>query len=203
MIRNCKTCNLDKDLEEFSKSGEYKGTIYYMANCKPRHNEHIKEKYKNNEGFRQRAIKTAGQYQKDNPIKMKEYRKKWYKDHPRYFTENIMGRYHTIPEFKLHHNMRTRLNEILKKTRTNKNNNVIDLLGCSLKELKSYIEQQFEKEMEWKNHGNIWEIDHIHPLSKEGSFHYSNLQPLFKTTEIAESFGYVGYTGNRNKSNKI
>ena len=31
-------------------------------------------------------------------------------------------------------------------------------------------------------------------------FNYTNTQPLFKTTEIAESFGYIGYIGNRDKN---
>ena len=66
--------------------------------------------------------------------------------------------------------------------------------------------------MNWSNHGTIWEIDHIIPCDsfdltkleeQEKCFHFSNLQPLFKTTEIAESLGYKGYIGNREKSNKI
>jgi hypothetical protein len=65
--------------------------------------------------------------------------------------------------------------------------------------------------MNWSNHGVVWEIDHIIPLSsfdfkKEieiyKAFHYTNLQPLFKTTEIAESYGYKNEIGNRNKGDK-
>jgi hypothetical protein len=63
--------------------------------------------------------------------------------------------------------------------------------------------------MTWSNHGEIWEIDHIKPCSsfnladieqQKQCFHYSNTQPLFKTTEIAESLGYENEIGNRNKS---
>ncbi len=66
--------------------------------------------------------------------------------------------------------------------------------------------------MTWENYGKVWEIDHIIPcsrfdLSKEGEqkkcFHYSNLQPLFKTTDIAQEYGYLNEIGNRNKYNKI
>jgi 5-methylcytosine-specific restriction endonuclease McrA len=32
--------------------------------------------------------------------------------------------------------------------------------------------------MNWDNYGVDWEVDHIHPLSKGGSFHYTNTQPL-------------------------
>ena len=39
-------------------------------------------------------------------------------------------------------------------------------------------------------------------LEQQLCFHYTNTQPLFKTTKIAESFGYVNYVGNRDKSKK-
>ena len=66
--------------------------------------------------------------------------------------------------------------------------------------------------MSWKNHGDVWEIDHIIPCfqfdltnikQQKECFHYTNIQPLFKTTKIAESFGYFDKIGNRNKSNKL
>ena len=69
----------------------------------------------------------------------------------------------------------------------------------------------FKPGMSWENYGKIWEIDHIKPCDsfdltkleeQQKCFHYTNLQPLFKTTEIAESFGYINQIGNRNKSNK-
>lgn len=64
--------------------------------------------------------------------------------------------------------------------------------------------------MNWDNHGEIWEIDHIKPCDsfnltdieqQKQCFHYTNTQPLFKTTDIAGSFGYNDEIGNRNKSN--
>jgi hypothetical protein len=70
----------------------------------------------------------------------------------------------------------------------------------------------FLQNMSWENYGAVWEIDHKIPLSSFNltqeeniyeAFKYQNTQPLFKTTEIAESFGYVDQIGNRNKSNKL
>jgi len=61
--------------------------------------------------------------------------------------------------------------------------------------------------MNWSNQGKIWEIDHIIPISKfdltnqneqKKAFHYTNTQPLFKTTQIAKQLGY-NEIGNRNK----
>ena len=79
-----------------------------------------------------------------------------------------------------------------------KNSSILDLLGCSIKEYKLYLEQMFLEPMNWDNHGDIWEIDHIKPVSKGGSWHYTNTQPLFKTTAIAEQYGY-NMIGNKNK----
>lgn len=66
--------------------------------------------------------------------------------------------------------------------------------------------------MNWQNWGTVWELDHILPCvsfdltkleEQQKCFHYTNLQPLFKTTEIAESYGYKNEIGNRNKYDKI
>ena len=63
--------------------------------------------------------------------------------------------------------------------------------------------------MKWLNHGKIWEIDHNKGCCKfdltileqqQECFHYMNLQPLFKTTKIARSFGYYDIIGNKNKN---
>ena len=72
-----------------------------------------------------------------------------------------------------------------------KSDHTLELLGCSLDELKVHLEQQFEPGMTWNNRGKgegKWQIDHIIPcnyfdLAKEENqricFNYRNLQPLW------------------------
>ena len=110
---------------------------------------------------------------------------KWYKPEVNLAYQN--KRYKNDPEYRLLKMLRNRVNQYLKKGNQDK---TIDFLGCSIKEWVVYLEQQWDDNMTWENHGIYWEIDHIHPLSKGGSFHYKNTQPL----KLLE---------NRTKSNKV
>ena len=68
-----------------------------------------------------------------------------------------------------------------------KSDNTIDLLCCSYKCAYNYLEKQFRDGMTWENHGTVWHIDHIIPVSffdltdsteQKLCFHWANLQPL-------------------------
>jgi hypothetical protein len=69
-------------------------------------------------------------------------------------------------------------------------------LGCSIDELKTYLESKFELDMSWDNYGRKgWHIDHIVPLCKfdlsnkvelERACHYTNLQPLWANDNLAK-----------------
>jgi hypothetical protein len=61
------------------------------------------------------------------------------------------------------------------------------LVGCTMEELKDYVESKFQEGMTWENYGE-WHIDHIIPCSsfdlsvdeqQARCFHFSNMQPLW------------------------
>jgi hypothetical protein len=100
-------------------------------------------------------------------------------------------------QFRLSCNLRRRLCHIVRGTV--KRGSAIKDLGCSVNELKIYLESLFQPGMSWQNYGNKvgnWSIDHIIPLSRVNledrkEFlkvnHYTNLQPMWHIDNIRKS----------------
>jgi hypothetical protein len=70
-------------------------------------------------------------------------------------------------------------------------------LGCSIEELKIYLESKFQEGMSWDNWSlKGWHIDHIKPLASFDltdrnqliqAYYYTNLQPLWAKDNMAKS----------------
>lgn len=125
-------------------------------------------------------------------IKWKAYIKARYDANPAQHTEQCVIRHKerlkNDPVYKMRGALRYRIKRFVKHCGGN-----IDItrheIGCSWEEFKSHIESKFTKEMNWDNHGIIWDIDHIKPLVAFGdkiltragqleATHYTNLRPL-------------------------
>ena len=87
--------------------------------------------------------------------------------------------------FKIKKNLRARVSEVLKGR--SKSAKTLELLGCSLENLKKHLEDKFEDGMNWDNYG-VWHLDHIiacanfdlsDPKQQKICFHYTNLQPMW------------------------
>ena len=94
--------------------------------------------------------------------------------------------------FRIKCNIRSRIYVAL--NRGIKSAHTMELLGCSIEEVKQHLEKQFKPGMSWDNHGK-WHIDHIKPccsfdLTKPEEqrvcFHYSNLQPLWAEENLSK-----------------
>jgi hypothetical protein len=90
-------------------------------------------------------------------------------------------------------NLRKRLNFAIKNNQ--KSGSAVKDLGCTVQELKIYLESKFTEGMSWDNYGK-WHIDHIIPLNSfdlsdleqlKKACHYTNLQPLWAEANLAKS----------------
>ncbi len=123
----------------------------------------------------------------------------------------------TDPHEKLRHNISTTTLAYIKKDKSRKGKKYCktrELLGCNYKEFKIYFENKFTKFMSWEKFlKSEIHIDHIIPCvsfdlsdpeQQKLCFHYTNLQPLWATTEIAVQNGEdPSYIGNINKGYRI
>jgi len=104
--------------------------------------------------------------------------------------------------FRLARNLRCRLRYALRAGNTYKSLKTMELLGCSIVDLKTYLEQRFKCNMTWDNYGNKinqWSVDHIRPCAsfdlsdlaqQKQCFHYTNLQPLWHIDNIKKGAKY-------------
>mgnify|MGYP003660046750 FL=1 len=89
------------------------------------------------------------------------------------------------PQQKIISNLRNRVYKMLIEEIESKP--TLELIGCSREDFFHYVEKQFDNKMDWNNYGTYWELDHIQPLSKGGTFHYTNCQPLTITENRKKS----------------
>jgi hypothetical protein len=185
-IKKCNTCLEIKQKTEFYP--DKKAVHGYQNKCIPC----VKEYNKNSDRYSKQS----------NKEKHKEYQEK----HKEKWKCLKREAYANDVQYKITQTLRNRFYMVLKKGI--KTSSILDIIDCSVKEFQIYLEKQFTPEMNWENHGDIWEIDHIIGCvnfnmecieEQKKCFHYTNMQPLFKTSDIAKSFGYIDHIGNRNK----
>ena len=86
------------------------------------------------------------------------------------------------PTIKLANSMRKHLHRVIKTKTTTEE------IGCTWLELKQHIERQFKDGMTWNKWSRYgWHIDHIIPISKGGTNHYTNLQPMWADENLKKS----------------
>jgi hypothetical protein len=96
------------------------------------------------------------------------------------------------PTFRILKNCRRRISHAL--VDGYKSANTIELIGCSVEQLKTHLQSQFQSGMTWENYGQ-WHVDHIKPCvsfnlndpnQQRACFHYSNLQPLWAKDNLSK-----------------
>jgi hypothetical protein len=148
---------------------------------------------------KEKVSKQIKAYRENNRDKINTINKNWRYNNKEKVNKQIKvylnNRLKTDLQFKLTHNLRNRLNSAIKGNY--KAGSAVKDLGCSVEELKSYIESKFQPGMTWDNWTTDgWHIDHIKPLSSFDltdrkqlleACHYTNLQPLWAKDNIIKS----------------
>ncbi len=124
-------------------------------------------------------------YNKINRDKINEYNRK-YKVKNRERVREYNKKYRKNPRSKFRFAVRRRIRAYLSAKGFRKTMSFSKILGCTYGFLWAHLESQFRPGMTRENHGPVWHIDHIIPLSSAETqedaiklCHYTNLQPLF------------------------
>jgi hypothetical protein len=109
-------------------------------------------------------------------------------------------RYRT--ECKVGQLLRGRIHSAIRKASTSKAAKTEELLGCTIAEVRIYIESLWLPGMNWSNNTtNGWHIDHIRPCAsfnltdpkqQKECFHYFNLRPMWGIENISKSSLFEG-----------
>ena len=134
-------------------------------------------------------------YNELNKEKRKVQKKDWYESNKIKIFEQRKNRIKIDIQYKLSTNLRSRLRRAINDNY--KSGSAVKDLGCSIEELKIYLESKFQSGMTWDNHSiDGWHIDHIKPLSSFDltdrnqlleACHYTNLQPLWAKDNFLKS----------------
>lgn len=145
----------------------------------------------------QRSKNVTEQQREERNIKKKiKYGENWnsYEGKRKIKAEKRRIRLSKDINFKLADTLRSRLKHALKGNY--KTGSAVKDLGCSIEDLKRYLESKFVEGMTWDNRSKDgWHIDHIRPLAnfnltnKEEllkACHYTNLQPLWAKDNLTK-----------------
>ena len=129
-------------------------------------------------------LEKAKDYHHKNKDTIKNYRKQYYQNNKTKFNEYNKINYKNNDLYRLGKLVRRRVYDYITKNNI-KMEKTFDIVGCSPKFLKEYLENKFIDGMSWYNQGE-WHIDHIIPLSSAKTeeevyklCHHTNLQPLW------------------------
>lgn len=172
-------------------------------------NARRRERYATDAEYRAEILEKGRQYRERNPEKTKQTILRWMKENPdklrkeqnaykRNRRKNDVG-------FKLLLVMKTRMYRAL-RGKVRKSASTEKLIGCSVEELKQYLENLWQPGMTWDNYGyRGWHIDHIRPCAsydltdpgqQKECFHFSNLQPMWGIENMKKGAKQDGFSRN-------
>ena len=178
MSKQCKKCCEIKEYKFFQKRTDSKDG--YRNECKSCQSKYMEKWKKENRDY---WLKLNREYNLVN----KEKRAKYNAENRDKDNEYQRYRRRTDVNYRLRKNLHIRMWGAFKGV--SKSTSTLELIGCTVDELREHIKKQFDENMTWDNYGHSgWVIDHIRPCAsfdltdpeqQRQCFHYSNLHPLW------------------------
>lgn len=195
----CSKCNIEKPINEFHKRlCRNNGTPM----CKKCYREYRMNKWRNNEEYREKAKLRSAKYNEAHKEQKSQYNKTYSETNKEKRNKRLLNRKINDINFRMRGILAGRVISAIKQGGGIKSIKTMELIGCSISELKIHLESKFLKDMTWDNYGrNGWHIDHIIPCAtfdltkpeeQKKCFHYTNLQPLWGEDNIKKSSWYNG-----------
>ena len=172
----CRTCDEEKNYTQFSKKGKQKP--YECKACKNTRDLNKRNSVRDEFNRKQRE-----DWAKNNEKRNAARRK------------NLQRRRDEDSQYRVKMALHVRLYDAVKHHRGVKSAKTLELLGCTVEQLQTFLEAEFAEGMTWENYGE-WHIDHIRPCAsfnledpeeQKKCFHWTNLQPLWAKDTLAKS----------------
>jgi hypothetical protein len=200
--KTCSKCNIIKTNDNYYNTGNV---------CCECNNLKRRTKYKNDEDYRKKAIQMALKVKKDKTLKKQNIKKE---EQLKIGLENKQCKYcneiklkdrfrhnrlkcrdceRDEPTEKFKRYIRTRIYNCLRNK--NKDKHSIEYLGCSTEDYFKWI-FNYNPNFNIDNHGKLWHIDHVVPLSKFDldnqqeqlvAFNWRNTMPLSSKENLSKN----------------
>lgn len=201
-MRKCTKCGEIKPIDEFGKYKRKSGFISTWGQCKLCRRLYYQD---GTQEYKNRIMEKSKQWKENNKGKVSLGNKKWRTNNLEHHKELILNwvklnpekkkstdkkaflkKYQT-PKGKLNICMRNATRRYLQGNRRNRTWEL--LVGYTLYDLQSHLEEQFTEGMSWANYGD-WHIDHKTPLAVHNfettedldfkrAWNLKNLQPMW------------------------
>ena len=112
---------------------------------------------------------------------------------------NLQKRRDEDNQYRVKMALHVRLYDAVKRQKGIKSSKTLELLGCTVEDLRLFLETEFVEGMTWESYGQ-WHIDHIRPCAsfnledpeeQKKCFHWTNLQPLWAQDNMRKGAKFV------------
>jgi len=188
--------NNKEKISDYQKKRRVENSEHYKNIAKKSYDKCVESRKRYYENNKEKISEANKKWRENNVEGNREYQKEWRENNAEsqreYQREYYKKRKSIDPTFSLGIKVRSTIKNAFIYKGYKKNGKSSEILGCSFKFFREYIEEQFEEWMNWDNRGLYngeenfgWDVDHIIPISHAESeedvvrlSHYLNLRPL-------------------------